>query len=329
MSGVWTVAEVSDGGIKGISFELLGAARSLANNLAEPVGTVLIGHEVANLADELFAHGADRVLVAEHPALASFAPERHARVIGDFATAYAPQVLLIGHTGSGKEIAGRLAARLDVSVITDCVALQLVDAQVRCTRPIFGGSMLTTAVATKGITFATIRPKAFARPAPAIGRPGEVLQLAVSAACLVARTEVVEVVNETSTAISLTDAEIVCAGGRGVGSAEKFELIERLAKELGAAVGASRAVVDAGWRPHKEQVGQTGKTVSPKLYIAAGISGAIQHLVGMRSSDTIVAINTDPEAPIMKVANLAVTADLLEVIPKVIEELKILKGAAV
>lgn len=328
MSGIWTVAEIADGEIRGVSFELLAAARQLADGLGEKVGIVLIGHDVSNLADKFFAFGADQVVVAEHPGLASFSPESYTKVLGAFAEAHQPRAVMLGHTSQGKELAGRVAVRLGVSAVADCTALAIEGGQVLWTRPVFGGTMLTTTASVKTPAFATVRPKTFARLPEQAGRSGEKLTLAVDAAWTATRTELVDVTREQTTTISLGDAEIIVSGGRGVGAAEKFEIIERLAKEVGAAVGASRAVVDAGWRPHKEQVGQTGRTVAPKLYIAAGISGAIQHLVGMRTSDTIIAINTDAEAPIMKVANLALVGDLFEVIPAFIEELRKLKAGA-
>jgi electron transfer flavoprotein alpha subunit len=328
MSGIWTVPEIADGEIKGISLELLGAARQLASALGEKVGAVLVGHDVANLAGTLFSFGADMVAVAEHPGLAAFNPEAHTKVLGAFAAEHQPRALLLGHSAQGREIAGRLCAKLGVAAVADCSAFAIEGGKVLCTRPIFGGSMLTTALCTGSVAMATVRPKAFARPSEEPGRTGEKVVLAVDAGWTAARTELVDVKREQVTTVSLGDAEIIVSGGRGVGAAEKFDVVERLASELGAAVGASRAVVDAGWRPHKEQIGQTGKTVSPKLYVAAGISGAIQHLVGMRTSDTIIAINTDAEAPIMKVANLALVGDLFEVIPAVIEELRKLKAGA-
>ncbi|MBM3270531.1 MAG: electron transfer flavoprotein subunit alpha/FixB family protein [Candidatus Sericytochromatia bacterium] len=328
MSGIWTVAEIADGEIKGISFELLGAARQIADATGEKVGVVLVGHDVANLAGTLFAFGADQVGVADHPGLAAFSPEAHTKVVAAFAAQQQPNVLLIGHSPQGREIAGRVCARLGVSAVADCTALASDGGKLVCTRLIFGGSMVTTSVATGSPAIATVRPKAFAKPAEQAGRQGEKLVLDVDPAWTASRTELVDVKREQVTTISLGDAEIVVAGGRGVGAAEKFEVVERLGAELGAAIGASRAVVDAGWRPHKEQIGQTGKTVAPKLYIAAGISGAIQHLVGMRTSDTIIAINTDSEAPIMKVANLALVGDLFEIIPAFIEELRKLKTGA-
>jgi electron transfer flavoprotein alpha subunit len=329
MSGIWTVAEIAEGEIRGISFELLAAARQLADSFGgEPVGAILIGHEVASLADTLYAYGADKVVVAEHPGLATFNPEAHTKVLGAFAAAQQPRMLLVGHSGQGKEIAGRLCAKLGVSAVADCTAFAVDAGQIHCTRPIFGGTMLTTSALLKSPGFATVRPKAFAKLAEQPGRQGETIALAVDAAWTASRVELVDVSREQTTTTSLGEAEIIVSGGRGVGAADKFDIVERLAAELGAAVGASRAVVDAGWRPHKEQVGQTGRTVSPKLYIACGISGAIQHLVGMRTSDTIVAINSDPEAPIMKVANLALVGDLFEVIPAVIEELRKTRAGA-
>lgn len=328
MSGIWTVAEIAEGEIRGVSFELLAAAKQLADGLGEKVGAVLIGHDVSNLADKLFAFGADQVVVAEHPGLATFSPESYTKVLGAFAEAHQPRALLVAHTNQGKELAGRVSVRLGASAVADCTALAVEGGQVLWTRPVFGGTMLTTTASVKAPAFATVRPKTFAKLAEQAGRQGEKLALTIDAAWTASRTELVDVKREQTATISLGDAEIIVSGGRGVGAAEKFDVVERLAAEMGAAVGASRAVVDAGWRPHKEQVGQTGRTVAPKLYIAAGISGAIQHLVGMRTSDTIVAINTDAEAPIMKVANLALVGDLFEIIPAFIEELRKLKAGA-
>ncbi|MBU6428153.1 MAG: electron transfer flavoprotein subunit alpha/FixB family protein [Cyanobacteria bacterium REEB65] len=327
-SGVWTVAETSGGEVKSISLELLAAARSLADALGTTVGAILIGHEAASLTPVLFAYGADVVAVAESPVLANFAPEAWTKVVAAGVGSVQPQVLLVGHTAQGREIAGRLMARLGTAAVVDCTRFSVEGGQLVCTRPIFGGTMLATAQAKGGFAFATVRPKAFARLSEQPGRSGQTIAISVDAAWLPNRTEIVDVTREAVTSVSLADAEIVVSGGRGLGAPEKFEILERLAAELGAAVGASRAVVDAGWRPHKEQVGQTGRTVSPKLYIACGISGAIQHLVGMRTSGTIVAINTDPEAPIMKVANVAVVGDVFEVVPAFIEAIKNLKAGA-
>lgn len=327
--GVWIVAETGEGELKGISAELLAAGRQLAGALGQPLTAVLLGNEVAPLAQKLINAGADRVLVAEHSALATLQTGPFVNVLAAMVEQHQPEVLLFGHTVLGKDLGGRLSARLEAAMVGDATRLAVENGRIQWTHPVFGGSLLTTCEAKTSPQLGSIRPKAFAR-LPESDRTGEIVTFPVDAGLVSSRTTVQEVIKEQVSRLSIGDAEIIVSGGRGLGGPEPFSLLEQLATELGAAVGASRAAVDAGWRPHHDQVGQTGRTVSPKLYIACGISGAIQHLVGMRTSGFIVAINTDAEAPLMKLANIAVVGDLFQVVPALIEELKKARtGAAV
>jgi electron transfer flavoprotein alpha subunit len=327
-TGVWIVAETGDNDLKPTTLELLAAGRSLADTLGQPLVAILLGHEVTPLASKLFAYGADKVVVAEHAALQQVRSEPYLETIAAILQQNPAEILLLGHTALGKDIAGRLAVRLGGGLTTDCTQLSLDGGELQKVHPVFGGSLMTCTASSARPQMATVRPKAFARLAEQPGRAGEVVNFPVTDAMVQSRTAVLDVVREAAKKIALTDAEIIVSGGRGMGGPENWHLIENLANALGAAHGASRAVVDAGWRPHSEQVGQTGKTVSPKVYVACGISGAIQHLVGMRSSKYIIAINTDPEAPIMKVANVAIVGDVMQVIPQLIEEVKKVKAGA-
>ncbi|MEB3186026.1 MAG: electron transfer flavoprotein subunit alpha/FixB family protein [bacterium] len=327
-NGIWIVAEAAEGDLKSISVELLAAARPLADALGQPVGAVLLGHEVSPLAQKLIAFGADRVIVADHAALQPLRTEPALETLTHVFEEFTPEAILFGNTPLGKDVAGRLGVRFGTTLTTDCTKLEVVEGLIHKTHPVFGGSNLTVSTSEIRPQMATIRPKAFARGTEDAGRSGEVIPFAVDDAWVTSRTTVKDVIREAARKLSVTDAEIIVTGGRGMGGPENWHLIEGLAAELNAATGASRAVVDAGWRPHGEQVGQTGKTVSPKLYVACGVSGAIQHLVGMRSSRYIIAINTDAEAPIMKVANVAIVGDVHEVIPQLIAEFKAARQAA-
>lgn len=322
MSTIWTLAEIEGGELKGITHELLTAARSLADASGGlKVGIVALGHEIGGLVPQLGSLGADVVALADAPSLANAPADVVARVVAPFLQDQQARTVLLGHTATGKDIAGRLAVRLDCGVIADATELAVEGGKIVATRSIFGGGMWSRAVAAGNGAVVTVRPRAVT-PAPGqAGRSSETLTIPVADGSTTRRVETLELKQETSTTVSLGDAEVVVAGGRGMGGADKFGPVETLAKTLGAAVGASRAVVDSGWRPHKEQIGQTGRTVSPKLYVALGISGAIQHLVGMRTSGTIIAINSDAEAPIMKVANVAAVGDVQEIVPALVAEL--------
>ncbi|HEY9724110.1 MAG TPA: electron transfer flavoprotein subunit alpha/FixB family protein [Oscillatoriaceae cyanobacterium] len=326
-NGIWVVAEPYKGALEGVSYELLGKAVALGAQLNAPVSVVLLGQNVKSLAGELGNYGADKVYVADDAQLGG--TEVAGEVLGKLVGEQHPAVVLFPATSFGRDLASAVAAANKLGVAADASDLKVEGGALKVVRPIFGGNALVTLSGQGAQTLlVTVAPKAFERAQAGAGKTAEVVDVPVSGVS--PRTQIRQFVEEVASGkIALNEAEIIVAGGRGVGSAEKFSIIEDLARALGAAVGASRAVTDAGWRPANEQIGQTGVTVKPKLYIAAGISGAVQHWVGMKESGYIIAINTDPEAPIMKVADLAIVGDLFKVIPELIKEINTLKGAAV
>jgi electron transfer flavoprotein alpha subunit len=316
-AGILTFAELKDDKITPVAQEAVGLARKMADQKSWKVTSVIIGDNIAGLADELIKIGADKVIICQSPALANFVDESYCKLLADIARRVNPAVILGGATFLGKFLFARLAAVLSSGLAADVTALEWDGENILATRPAYGGKALVKVSPTgPGPQMATLRPKAFPEPTPEAGRNGEKTQLQYDEAKYGARTKVLKHVSEGDQEISLTDADIIVSGGRGLRAPENFKLIRDLAAALGAAVGASRATVDAGWIQYAHQVGQTGKTVNPKLYIACGISGAIQHLVGMQSSKTIVAINRDAEAPIFKVATYGIVGDLFEILPK-------------
>lgn len=328
LTGIWVVAEQHGGTIEGTSLELLGKARSLGDSLGQPVCVVLLGAHIADLAAGLGDLGADRVYLAEHDELAEYRPEVFGAVVSELAASQRPAIILFSATSAGRDLSSLVAARLQTGVAADASAIAVAGNSLAITRPIFGGNALAT---LKGGTttslLVTVLPKAFEKAHPGAGKSGEIVAVPIDPQALTARILIKGFVEEIASGkINLNEAEIVVAGGRGVGSSEKFSIIEELARALGAAVGASRAVTDAGWRPANEQIGQTGVTIKPKLYVAAGISGAVQHWVGMKEAGYIIAINTNADAPIMKVADLAIVGDLFKVIPEMIKEIHVAKG---
>jgi electron transfer flavoprotein alpha subunit len=282
------------------------------------VESVLIGSGVSGLTAELAAYGADRVHVFDQPDLAAYATEAHARACAQAIGQAKPWAVLVPFTALGKDLAPRVAARVGAGLASDCVALSVKDGRLEARRPMYAGKAYATVRWEGEPQIATLRPNVFALGAPDPGRQAETVSSTVDGA---ARARVKEVKATASGKVELTEAQII-VGGRGLKGPENFHLVESLAGALGAAVGASRAVVDAGWVDHQYQVGQTGKTVSPTLYVACGISGAIQHLAGMSSSKVIVAINKDADAPIFKVANYGIVGDLFELLPKITEAAK-------
>lgn len=321
-NGIWVIAEQHKAALEPVTLELIGKAAQLGG----PVSVVLLGSGVKGLATELGAAGADKVYAADSPALADYNAEPWGGIVANLIEQNKPSVVLFAATSTGRDLASHVAAHLKTGVASDANGLTLEGDTLKVTRPIYGGNALATLAGTGGTQLVTVLPKAFEKPAGNAGKSPEVVDVPVDAAAT-ARCQIKGFVEEVASGkINLSDAEVVVAGGRGVGGPEKFGVIEDLARALGAAVGASRAVTDAGWRPANEQIGQTGVTVKPKLYIAAGISGAVQHWVGMKESGYIIAINTDPEAPIMKVADLAIVGDLHKVIPEMIKEINAAKG---
>ncbi|MEB3223720.1 MAG: electron transfer flavoprotein subunit alpha/FixB family protein [Candidatus Sericytochromatia bacterium] len=327
--GIWVVADQVGTTIAGTTLELLGKAGELGKALGQPVTVMLLGSGAPAAGQGLGDRGADEVWVADHADLSTYRAETFGATAAGLIAEHKPAVVLFAATSSGRDLAAYAAARLGVGAAQDVSGIAVEGNAVRVTRPIFGGNVLATQAVEGGTALIVALPKAFEQAASGQGKAGTVKAVAVDPAAAAARAQVKGFIEALATgALSLPDAEIVVSGGRGVGSAEKFSIIEDLAKALGAAVGASRAVTDAGWRPANEQVGQTGVTVKPKLYIAAGLSGAVQHWVGMKEAGYIVAINTDAEAPIMKMADLAIVGDLFKVIPEMIKEINAAKGVA-
>jgi electron transfer flavoprotein alpha subunit len=323
MMKVLVFAEQREGEIRKAAAEACGAGRRLAES-GELVG-VVIGRGASSAAPKLAAYGPDRILTVEHPLLDLYSTEGYTAALETAVKQEQPDAVLIGGTATGRDLGPRLGARLGVPVLADVISLSWNDGRLTAVRPIYAGKLHMTLRSTAQPGVATTRPKAFPAPAPDPGRQAQVAPLVVSLTPEAIRARVTQMQSEAEGTIELTEADIVVSGGRGLKSTENFKLLEELARTLGAAVGASRAAVDSGWRTHGDQVGQTGKVVSPTLYIACGISGAIQHLAGMTSSKVIVAINKDPEAPIFKIADYGIVGDVFEVVPALTEAIKGMK----
>lgn len=315
---ILVISEIRDGEFRNVSFEAIAAAKQISAN-AEVVG-VAIGEKVQHMADELIKYGADKAIVVEDEKLANYTPDAYSQALMQVIEQENPDGILIGHTVIGREIAPKLAARLDSGLVSDVTALEVDGDEVIFTRPIYSGKAFEKVVIKEGILFASIRPNNIAPLEKDDGRSGEVVNVDVEIKDL--RTIVKEVVKNTASGVDLSEASVIVAGGRGMKSAENFKLLEELAEVLGGAVGASRGACDAGYCDYALQIGQTGKVVTPDLYIAVGISGAIQHVAGMSNSKVIVAINKDPDAEIFQIADYGIVGDLFEVVPKLIEEFK-------
>jgi electron transfer flavoprotein alpha subunit len=314
---VWILAETVDGALHPVCAELLGEGRRLADALGQRLVAVLPGERVRALAAELVACGADRVLVAEHAGLAAYQDERYAAVVSELARRDRPAVLLCGATAIGRALAARVAVGLKTGLTADCTGLDIDTAtgHLRQTRPAFGGNVLATIMTPNHRPqMATVRPGVFRAAARDANRIGDVIDCLVTDVLLRARSTTLAF-EPATTHSDLSTAHVVVAGGRGLRQAANFGLLAELAGVLGGVVGASRAAVEAGWAPAERQVGQTGRTVSPRLYLACGISGQIQHLAGMGGADMIVAINSDPAAPIFRVAHVGIVGDALRVVP--------------
>ncbi|MEL7635837.1 electron transfer flavoprotein subunit alpha [Sporomusa sphaeroides] len=322
---VWVYIEHADGQARNVGFELLGEGRKLADSMGKKLAGVIVGDKVEQLVKEVFANGADKVYLVEGKEFAKYTTDAYTAVFTDLITDYKPSVILMGATINGRDLGPRVACRVGTGLTADCTDLG-IDEQtglVAWTRPAFGGNIMATILCPEHRPqMGTVRPNVFKRPQPDFGRTGEVIRVSSTVKPEAIRTKVIEAVQVCTGSCNLEESEIIVSGGRGMGKPENFVLIEELAAVLGGAVGASRAVIDAGWKPHPHQVGQTGKTVGPKVYIACGISGAIQHVAGMSSSDTIIAINKDADAPIFKVADYGIVGDVMEVLPALTEEFK-------
>jgi len=324
MAGIWIFAEQRGGELKKVSFELLTVGRNLADRAGEELGALLLGSGVEMLAPELAKYGADRVFWADSADLKDFLIEPYTSVICDAVRANDPSILLFSATTMGRDLSPRVAARLGTGLATDCTGLDIDDAGLlSIKRPMFAGKLFANVVFDDAKPqIASVRPNVM--PAQESPKAGEVVKLEVQIDPSRVRTRLVEIKKGTGARVDLTEAKIIVSGGRGMKGPENFSILEKLVATLGseATVGASRSAVDAGWRPHSDQVGQTGKTVTPDLYIACGISGAVQHLAGMSSSKYIVAINKDPDAPIFQKADYGIVEDLFKIVPLITEELE-------
>jgi electron transfer flavoprotein alpha subunit len=314
MATILTFAEAREGTLRRAALEVLSEARRLADVLgSSSVASVLIGSGENALATQLGSYGADRVYVYEDAALRDYATEAYARAMAQAITDTRPTAVLVAFTSLGKDLAPRVAAKVGAGLVSDCVALSVKDGRLQGHRPMYAGKLYATVAWEGEPQMATLRPNVFPLGKPDPARKAEVVKGTVDAS---SRARVTAVHATAAGKVELGEAQVIVSGGRGLKGPEHFPLVSALGDAFGAAVGASRAVVDAGWVDHQMQVGQTGKTVSPALYIACGISGAIQHLAGMSSSKYIVAINKDPDAPIFKVANYGIVGDVFEIVPR-------------
>ncbi len=315
-------AEQRGGALRKITFEVISEGKRLAAAAGDSLKVLLAGDNVSGLAEELKKFGPDEIAVVNSDQLADYTTESYAGVLADYVKQENPSLVLLGHSAIGKDLAPRVAARLGAGLVSDCIKINADGGDFSFVHPIYAGKAVATYKVNSAVKMATLRPNVFAIE-EAEGA-ASVVDFAPEIAA--SRTTVKEVIQQAGDRPELTEADVICSGGRGLGGPDGFGLIEQLADALGAAVGSSRAAVDAGWRDHQAQVGQTGKVVSPNLYIACGISGAIQHLAGMGSSKCIVGINKDPEANIFNVADYGIEGDLYKVVPALIEKLKEING---
>jgi len=344
---IWVFAEQRDGVLMNVAKELIGEGSRLAEDMGNEtkVYALLIGDALGNLADECCAYGADGVYQIQDPLLKQYTTDAYTKVAVEVMAEYKPEIVLYGATHIGRDLAPRVAARMDTGLTADCTRLDVTigtykdytekhttldtstldvedkETKLLQTRPAFGGNLMATIVCPNTRPqMATVRPGVMAKRTKDDSNKGELIEVSPSIEASDIRTQVLNVVKSAKEMASLTDAEIICSGGRGLGNETGFDLMNKLANKLGGSVGASRAAVDAGWIDHSYQVGQTGTTVRPKIYFACGISGAIQHLAGMQTSDIVIAINKDEEAPIFEIADYCIVGDLFKVVPQIIEE---------
>ena len=336
---IWVYAEQRDGKLMNVALELIGEGHKLSRDISADtkVCALIVGNNIGHLAQECFEYGADQVYLIEDPLLENFTTDGYTKVISDAIVEYKPEIVMYGATHIGRDLAPRVAARMDTGLTADCTHLEFAeenttlntstldpadpDTGLKMTRPAFGGNLMATIICPRTRPqMSTVRPGVMQKMERMEGATGEVINVKPTITEADIRTKIVEIVKSAKELVSLTDADIICSGGRGLGDPSGFELIKQFADKVGGVVGSSRAAVDAGWIDHSHQVGQTGTTVKPKIYFACGISGAIQHLAGMQTSDIIVAINKDPDAPIFEVADYGIVGDLYKVIPEIIAE---------
>lgn len=320
MAGVWVFADQRGGTFRKVIFEMLGEGRKMAEALGEELVAVLVGKDVAAYAGTLAEYGADKIIVAQDEKLANYTTDGFGGAVAGLVKEYQPSVVMFAHNAVGKDLAPAVAQKMAAGQASDVIGVSYSGSQITFKRPIYAGKAFTDVVFNTKPMIVTIRPKMFEVPAAQAGRSAEVVNASVSLPDI--RQIVKDVIRKASGRVELTEADIVVSGGRGMKSAEKFKILDELADVVGAAVGGSRAAIDEGWIEPQFQVGQTGKVVAPSLYMAFGISGAIQHLAGISSSKVIIAVNKDPEAEIFKVADYGIVADLFDVVPVMIDEFK-------
>lgn len=322
--GVWVFAEQRDSKIMPVVIELLGEGKKLATEIGTELCAVLCGSNVGSQVDELIAYGADKVYIADAPELKNYTTDGYTKVITKAIETYKPEIVLLGATHIGRDLGPCLAVKAETGLTADCTKLEIdpEDKKIKQTRPAFGGNLMATIVCPNHRPqMSTVRPGVMDKANHDPSHKGEVIKLNVSFEEGDIRTKVIEVVKTLKEMVSLTDAEIIVAGGMGIGKQEGFDLLKELADKLGGVVGSTRACTDAGWIDHSYQIGQTGTTVKPKIYFACGISGAIQHIAGMQDSECIIAINKNESAPIFEVSDYGIVGDLYKVIPEIISEL--------
>lgn len=321
--GIWVFAEQRNGIIKSVSCELLSKGRELADTLGTELSAVCLGSDVQEV-EQLIHYGADKVYLVDDPAFKDHQEDLYVGQLLELIKEHKPEILLVGATALGRSFLPRIAANLKTGLTADCTGLD-IDVEKRLllqTRPAFGGNIMATIICqTRRPQMATVRPRVFAKK-KFEGREGDIIQVEFDEERIVSKTKFLNFVEDIAERVKIEDADIIVSGGRGLGKPENFDLLRELASVMGAALGSSRPPVDDGWIPYSHQVGQTGKTVRPKLYIACGISGSVQHMAGMQTSDTIVAINSDPAAPIFEIATYGIVGDLFEIVPLLIERLK-------
>ena len=324
-NGVWVFAEQREGILQKVSLELLGKGRSLADTMNVKLTAVLLGDDVAHLAEELIAYGADQVHLGEDPLMSLYTTEPYTKVFSQLIQSYKPEIILIGATALGRDLAPRVSARVHTGLTADCTSLDIDEesGNLLQTRPAFGGNIMATIICPDfRPQMATVRPGVMIKMERDSGRKGEIIPCETRLSPGDLNIEILEVVKESREKVNIEDANVLISGGRGLAHKDNFALLESLAGELKGVVSGSRAVVDAGWIERDRQVGQTGKTVRPNLYVACGISGAIQHLAGMEESDFIVAINKNATAPIFEVADLGIVGDVHKIVPALEEALR-------
>ncbi|QSV45747.1 electron transfer flavoprotein subunit alpha [Geobacter benzoatilyticus] len=325
--GVWVFVEQTEGEPARVSWELMGAGAELAKSLGTELCALVIGENVEHLCRESFAYGAARAYLVDQPVFRHYRTEAYLEVCCSLIGKYKPEIVLMGATGMGRDLAGAVATRVKTGLTADCTGLDVDDRRnLRQTRPAFGGNIMATIMCDRfRPQMATVRPHVMQMPERKDGATGEIIRETCDIREADILTKVLEIIREKKGGVDIAGAEFIVSGGRGMMAKENFGMLQELADELGGVVGASRSAVDAGWMPHERQVGQTGKTVRPKIYIACGISGAIQHLVGMQDSDMVIAINRDKEAPIFQVATYGIVGDLFRVVPALTSQLRQLR----